>query len=120
SRLATFGMDKGVEILAPGVYSPMMLLTHKGVRTAADFQGQKVRTQGGAPIQVEPFKKLGVLPVSLPLGEALPAVQNRTIDGRIAGPAPLPAVKNYDIAQPQTHIPAAPPGARTLCNPRCH
>src|SRR6202035_4231276 len=55
SRLATFGMDKGVEILAPGVYSPMMLLTHKGVRTAADFQGQKVRTQGGAPIQVEPI-----------------------------------------------------------------
>src|SRR5215510_260704 len=35
SRLATFGKDKGVEILAPGVYSPMMLLTHKGVRTVA-------------------------------------------------------------------------------------
>src|SRR6266536_3382454 len=33
SRLATFGADKGVEILAPGVYSPMMLLTHKGVRS---------------------------------------------------------------------------------------
>jgi hypothetical protein len=36
----------------------LMLLTHKGVRAVADFQGQKVRTQGGAPIQVEPFKKL--------------------------------------------------------------
>jgi TRAP-type C4-dicarboxylate transport system substrate-binding protein len=82
-----------VEILAPGVYSPMMLLTHKGVRTVADFQGQKVRTQGGAPIQVEPFKKLGVLPVSLPLGEALPAMQNRTIDGMIAGVAPFTAFK---------------------------
>ena len=54
-----------------------MLLTHKAIRAVADFQGQKVRTQGGAPIQVEPLKKVGVLPVSLPLGEALPAMQNQ-------------------------------------------
>src|SRR5438093_6614293 len=46
ARMATFGADKGVEIITPGIYSPMMLLTHKGVRTIADFQGQKVRTQG--------------------------------------------------------------------------
>jgi len=116
SRLATFGMDKGVEILAPGVYSPMMLLTHKGVRTAADFQGQKVRTQGGAPIQVEPFKKLGVLPVSLPLGEALPAMQNRTIDGMIAGVAPFTAFKYYDIAKPMTYLPSTTLVAPILVN----
>ena len=83
-----------------------MLLTHKAVRTVADFQGQKVRTQGGAPIQVEPFKKLGVLPVSLPLGEALPAMQNRTIDGMIAGIAPFTAFKYYDVAKPLTFLPA--------------
>ncbi len=106
SRLATFGADKGIEILAPGIYSPMMLLSHKAVRTVADFQGQKVRTQGGAPIQVEPFKKLGILPVSLPLGEALPAMQNRTIDGMIAGIAPFTAFKYYDIAKALTFLPA--------------
>jgi TRAP-type transport system periplasmic protein len=116
SRLATFGADKGVEILAPGVYSPMMLLTHKGVRTVADFQGQKVRTQGGAPIQVEPFKKLGVLPVSLPLGEALPAMQNRTIDGMIAGIAPFTAFKYYDIAKPMTFLPSTTLVAPILVN----
>jgi len=116
SRLATFGADKGVEILAPGVYSPMMLLTHKGVRTVADFQGQKVRTQGGAPIQVEPFKKLGVLPVSLPLGEALPAMQNRTIDGMIAGVAPFTAFKYYDIAKPMTYLPSTTLVAPILVN----
>ena len=49
-----------------------MLLSHKGIRTVADFQGQKIRTQGGAPIQVEPLKKVGAIPVSLPLGEASP------------------------------------------------
>src|SRR5215510_681538 len=109
SRLATFGKDKGV-------YSPMMLLTHKGVRTVADFQGQKVRTQGGAPIQVEPFKKLGVLPVSLPLGEALPAMQNRTIDGMIAGVAPFTAFKYYDIAKPMTYLPSTTLVAPILVN----
>ena len=118
SRMATFGADKGVEILTPGIYSPMMLLTHKGVRSIADFQGQKVRTQGGAPIQVEPFRKLGVLPVSLPLGEALPAMQNRTIDGMIAGVAPFTAFKYYDVAKPLTFLPATTLVAPILANRR--
>jgi len=83
ARMATWGADKGVEVLAPCLYSPLMLLTHKPVRSAADLQGQKIRTQGGAPIQVDPLKKLGVIPVSLPLGEALPAMQNKTIDGMV-------------------------------------
>jgi TRAP-type C4-dicarboxylate transport system substrate-binding protein len=116
SRLATFGADKGIEILAPGIYSPMMLLSHKAVRTVADFQGLKIRTQGGAPIQVEPFKKLGILPVSLPLGEALPAMQNRTIDGMIAGVAPFTAFKYYDIAKPLTFLPATTLVAPVVAN----
>src|SRR3954462_287837 len=33
ARLATWGSDKGVEILAPSLYSPLMLLSHKGIRT---------------------------------------------------------------------------------------
>ena len=39
--------------------------------------------RSGAPIQVEPLKKVGAIPVSLPLGEASPAMQNRTIDGMV-------------------------------------
>src|ERR1700704_5499891 len=118
SRLATFGADKGVEILTPAMYSPLMLLTHKGVRSVADFQGQKIRTQGGAPIQVEPLKKVGVLPVSLPLGEALPAMQNRTIDGMVAAAAPFVAFKYYDIAKPMTYLPATTFAAPILANRR--
>jgi C4-dicarboxylate-binding protein DctP len=83
-----------------------MLLSHKAVRTVADIQGQKIRTQGGAPIQVDPLKKLGAIPVSLPLGEALPAMQNRTIDGMVAAAAPFVAFKYYDIAKPMTYMPA--------------
>ena len=106
ARMATWGADKGVEVLAPGLYSPLMLLSHKAIRTVADFRGQKIRTQGGAPIQVEPLKKVGVLPVSLPLGEALPAMQNKTIDGMVGAAAPYVAFKYYDIAKPMTYLPA--------------
>jgi len=116
TRLATFGADKGIEILTPAIYSPLMLLSHKAIRAVADFQGQKVRTQGGAPIQVEPLKKVGVLPVSLPLGEALPAMQNRTIDGMVAAAAPFVAFKYYDIAKPMTFLPATMFAAPVVAN----
>jgi C4-dicarboxylate-binding protein DctP len=116
ARLATFGADKGVEILTPAIYSPLMLLTHKGVRAVADFQGQKIRTQGGAPIQVDPFRKLGALPISLPLGEALPAMQNRTIDGMVAAAAPFVAFKYFDIAKPMTYLPSTIFAAPVLVN----
>ncbi len=106
ARMATWGTDKGVEILAPSLYSPLMLLSHKAIRNVGDFQGQKIRTQGGAPIQVEPLKKVGVIPVSLPLGEALPAMQNKTIDGMVGAAAPYVAFKYYDIAKPMTYLPA--------------
>jgi TRAP-type C4-dicarboxylate transport system substrate-binding protein len=106
ARMATWGADKGVEMLTPGLYSTLMILSHKAIRTVGDFHGQKIRTQGGAPIQVEPLKKVGVIPVSLPLGEALPAMQNKTIDGMVGAAAPYVAFKYYDIAKPMTALPA--------------
>jgi C4-dicarboxylate-binding protein DctP len=107
ARMATWGADKGVEMLTPCLYSPLMLLTHKGVRTINDFHGQKVRTQGGAPIQIEPLKKVGIIPVAMPLGEALPAMQNKTIDGMVAAANPFVTFKYYDIAKPMTYLPAS-------------
>ena len=116
ARLATWGESKGVEVLAPSLYSPLMLLSHKAVRTVADLQGQKIRTQGGAPIQVDPLKKLGVIPVSLPLGEALPAMQNKTIDGMVGAAAPYVAFKYYDIAKPMTFLPSTMFAAPVVAN----
>lgn len=118
ARMATWGVDKGVEVLTPGLYSPLMLLSHKAIRTIADFHGQKIRTQGGAPIQVEPLKKVGVIPVSLPLGEALPAMQNKTIDGMVGAAAPYVAFKYYDIAKPMTFLPATLFAAPIVANRR--
>ena len=105
ARLTTWGADKGVEMIVPGTYGPMMLLAHKAVRGVGDFQGQKIRTPGGAAIQVEPYRKLGVLPVSMPLGEVLPAMQNRTIDGLMTALAVYVNFKYYDIAKASTYLP---------------
>ena len=118
ARMATWGADKGVEMLAPGLYSPLMILSHKAIRTVADFHGQKIRTQGGAPIQVDPLKKVGVIPVSLPLGEALPAMQNKTIDGMVGAAAPYVAFKYYDIAKPMTYLPSTIFAAPVVINRR--
>jgi C4-dicarboxylate-binding protein DctP len=105
-RIATFGADKGVEMITPGIYSQLAILSHKPIRAVTDFQGQKVRSPGGAAIQVEPYRKLGIIPVSLPLGDALPAMQNKTIDGLISGLAVFTNFKYYDIAKNVTYLPS--------------
>jgi len=118
ARMATWGADKGIEMLVAGVYSPFVIVSHKAVRTVGDFQGQKVRTTGGAPIQVEPFRKLGIIPVSLPLGDALPAMQNKTIDGMISGPTVFTNFKYYDVVKAMTYLPRTTLLAPAIVNRR--
>jgi C4-dicarboxylate-binding protein DctP len=106
-RLSTFSADKGIEPLIVYSANPNMVLSHKPVRTLADLTGQKIRVPGGAPLQVEPFRKLGVSPLSMPLGEVLPAMQNRTIDGAIAGLTVFPGFKYHDVAKAMTYLPGS-------------
>ena len=107
ARLATFASGKGMEMVAIFAHGPLNLVSHKPVRKVADFQGQKIRVPGAAPLQVRPFEKLGAQPVSMPLGEVLSAMQNRTIDGLIASSAVFSAFKYYDVAKAQTSLPGA-------------
>jgi hypothetical protein len=81
-----------------------MILSHKAIRTISDFQGEDP-DPGRRADPVEPLKKTGAIPVSLPLGEALPAMQNKTIDGMV-GVAALCCIQYYDIAKPMTFLPA--------------
>ena len=104
-RLATFGQAKGVEPLFTFAHGPLMLLSHRSVRTIADFSGQKIRVPGGAPLHLEPFRKLGASPLSMPLGEVMPALQNRTLDGFTAGLTIFTAFKYYDVAKGLTELP---------------
>jgi TRAP-type C4-dicarboxylate transport system substrate-binding protein len=106
-QLATLGNSKGIEPIAILAHGPMLLLSHKPIRAVADFKGQKIRVPGAAPLQIEPFKKLGANPVSMPLGEVLSAMQNRTIDGLIASATVFTAFKYYDVAKGLTTLPGS-------------
>ena len=103
-RLATYGSTKGVEPLTTFVHSPNGLLTRKGVRTLADIKGLKIRTTG-TPMQAEPLKRLGASPIPMPLGEVMPALQNGTIDGFLAGTTIFTAFKFFDVAKTMTQLP---------------
>jgi TRAP-type C4-dicarboxylate transport system substrate-binding protein len=106
-RLATYGAAKGVEPLVVYPHSPLMLLSHKTVRAVADIRGQKIRVPGSAPLHIEPFRKLGASPVSMPLGEVISAMQNRAIDGFIGGASVFTAFKYYDVAKGLTALPGS-------------
>jgi C4-dicarboxylate-binding protein DctP len=106
-QLSTLGAAKGIEPIGIVPHGPLMLVSHKPIRAVADFKGQKIRVPGAAPLQIEPFKKLGAAPVSMPLGEVLSAMQNRTIDGLIAGATVFTAFKYYDLAKGMTGLPGS-------------
>lgn len=106
-RLAAFGASKGVEPLVVYPHGPLMLLSHKPIRAVSDFRGQKIRVAGPAPLHIEPFKKLGASPLSMALGEVLPAMQNRAIDGTIASASVFTAFKYYDVAKALTYLPGS-------------
>jgi len=106
-RLSQFSADKGIEPLIVYSANPNMVLSHKAIRTLADFKGQKIRVPGAAPLQVEPFRHFGASALSMPLGEVLPAMQNRTIDGAVAGLTVFPGFKYYDVAKGMTYLPGS-------------
>jgi C4-dicarboxylate-binding protein DctP len=104
-RLAAFGESKGVEPLVTFPNGPMVIVSHKAIRTLPDFKGQKLRVPGPTPLHMEPFRKVGASPLSIPLGEVLPALQNRTIDGVTASISIFTAFKYYDITKFMTYLP---------------
>jgi C4-dicarboxylate-binding protein DctP len=107
ARLATFAGGKGMTPIAIYPHGPVMLVSHKPIRAVADFKGQKIRVPGAAPLQVEPFRRLGAHPVSMPLGEVLSAMQNHTIDGLVAAATVFTAFKYYDLAKGMTRLPSS-------------
>jgi TRAP-type C4-dicarboxylate transport system substrate-binding protein len=106
-RLANFSADKGIEPLIVYNANPNMVVSHKAIRTLADFKGQKIRVPGAAPLHVQPFQHFGTSALSMPLGEVLPAMQNHTIDGAVAGLTVFPGFKYYDVAKSMTYLPGS-------------
>lgn len=106
-RLSTFGDLKGVETLIAYVASPTVLLTRAPLREISQLKGLKIRTAGGAPLYIEPMRRLGASPVAMPLGDVMSAMQNHAIDGTTAGYVPFVTFKYYDIARDLTELPGS-------------
>jgi TRAP-type transport system periplasmic protein len=107
ARLATFGEAKGVEPLFTILHGDLIAISNKPIRTISDFNGLKLRVPGAAPLQTEPFKKLGVSPLAMPLGEVLPALQNKAIDGATLTYPVIMAFKYFDVTKTATRLPSS-------------
>lgn len=103
-RLASFGEAKGIEVLFVALHSPNVLVSRRDVRAIADMRGMRIRVPA-SPLQIEPLKRLGASPLSMPLGEVLPALQNGTIDGAMLASTVATAFKYFDAAKGMTWLP---------------
>ena len=103
--ISSYGTEKGVETISVFWHSPLAVMTKKPIRTVSDFAGLKLRTPGGAPLAVKPVEKLKASPISMPIMDALPALQNGAIDGIISGSTVGATLKYYDVAKYMTVLP---------------
>jgi TRAP-type C4-dicarboxylate transport system substrate-binding protein len=106
-RISGFGKEKGVETIAVFSHSPLAVISLKPIRTPADYAGLKLRVPGGSPMHTRPIEKLKASPISMPIMDVLPALQNKGIDGVITGSTVATALKYYDVTKSLTHLPSS-------------
>ncbi|WP_323020675.1 TRAP transporter substrate-binding protein [Pararhodobacter sp.] len=104
-RLATYAQDQGLETIAAFPHGPLGIVSVRAVDSATALQGQRIRVAGPTVLATGPLSALGASPISLPLGEVLPAMQNGVVDGLIAGLPVFTTGRYYDVAQDLTVVP---------------
>jgi len=92
------GSEKGLHGAGLFIASPTCLLSRTPIRHLTDFQGKKIRIFA-SDFQSTAFKRLGVTPVAMSLGDVLPALQQGAIDGAIAGIGPFVLMHFSDAAK---------------------
>jgi TRAP-type transport system periplasmic protein len=78
------GADKGLHGVGLFTYSQSSLIAKTPIRRLADLRGKRIRTLASR-FQTAVFDRLGATPVVMSLGDVLPALQQGTIDGTVAG-----------------------------------
>src|SRR4029079_3213274 len=96
-------LDRGIRVIGAIYNSPTVVLTKKPSPTIEALKGLKVRTFA-SPLQMEPMKAIGTIPVPLALTEVIPQLQSGGIDGVLAGMPILTAFKYYDSAKYVTDL----------------
>jgi TRAP-type transport system periplasmic protein len=102
-HLETMFLDRGLRVIGAIYNSPTVVLFKKPAPTLAAMKGMKVRTFA-SPLQIEPMKSIGTIPVPLALTEVIPQLQSGGIDGLLAGMPILTAFKYYDVAKYVTDL----------------
>src|SRR6516225_3683394 len=80
----SLGANKGLHGVGLFIAQPSCIISKTGLRHLADFKGKKIRVFA-SQFQTEAFNRLGATPVAMTLGDVLPALQQGTIDGSVAG-----------------------------------
>jgi len=107
NHLETMSLDHGLRINGVMFGAPTSVLTKKPAPTLADLKGLKIRTFA-SPLQTEPIKSLGAIPVPMALSEVMPQLQFGGIDGMLGGITVLVPFKFYDAAKYVTDLNFAP------------
>ncbi|ODT66812.1 MAG: hypothetical protein ABS75_24795 [Pelagibacterium sp. SCN 63-23] len=105
AHIAEYGNDRGLTPIAVFPHSPLAVLTIAGVPTIEALKGQRIRAVGPTALHIEPLTALGALPTAMPLGEVMPGMQNKLVDGLMAGTSVFPALRFYDVAKQMTMLP---------------
>jgi TRAP-type transport system periplasmic protein len=92
------GADKGLHGIGLFMVEPSEVIFKTPVRHLADFKGKKIRIFA-SDFQSRAFARLGVTPVAMTLGDVLPAIQQGTIDGAVAGMQVFSGMHYIDAAK---------------------
>ncbi|MGB7034587.1 MAG: TRAP transporter substrate-binding protein, partial [Xanthobacteraceae bacterium] len=101
--MLSLGADKGLHGVALMMAEPSDVISKTPIRSLADFKGKKLRTFA-SKFQSEAWTRLGVAPIAMTLGDVLPAFQQGTIDGAVAGMGPFVHLHFIDVSKYITTI----------------
>jgi TRAP-type transport system periplasmic protein len=92
------GAAKGLHGVALILSQPSSIISKAPIRHLADFHGKKIRIFA-SQFQMVALDRLGSTPVAMTLGDVLPALQQGTIDGAVAGIGPFVHLHFSDAAK---------------------
>ncbi|HEX4040405.1 MAG TPA: TRAP transporter substrate-binding protein [Xanthobacteraceae bacterium] len=96
--MLSLGTAKGLHGVGLFMAEPSAVISKTPIRHLADFKGKKLRTFA-SKFQTEAWSRLGATPVAMSLGDVLPALQQGTIDGAVAGMGPFTHMHFSDAAK---------------------
>ena len=97
------GAAKGLHGVALVMLNPNDVVAKAPINHVADFKSKKIRVFA-SQFETIPFARLGTTPVSMSLGDVLPALQQGAIDGALAGIPVLAAMHFKDAAKYVTQV----------------